>query len=310
MKIDRLIGIISILLQQENITAPVLAEKFEVSRRTINRDIDSLCQAGIPIVTKQGINGGISIMSGYKMDKTLLTTKEMQSILAGLKGLDSISGKRTYSQLIEKLSLSDDEVLHSNEHILIDLASWYKSSLTPKIELMQTAISNQEKIRFTYYSRKGESIRLVEPYQLIFKWASWYLWGYCNTKKEFRLFKLNRIDDLCNTAESFELRTMPYPDLSAEYNQKDVYQVKIRFSEGLEWRLIEEFGKDSYVKEESGTLLFSFGFSGKQSLFEWLVTYGSKAELIEPKELREEFAKITKAMYQIYEKKGNENGQI
>lgn len=82
MKIDRLIGILSILLQKEKTTAPFLAEKFEVSRRTINRDIEALCKAGIPIVTAQGQNGGISIMEGYKIDRTLLTSDDMQAILA------------------------------------------------------------------------------------------------------------------------------------------------------------------------------------------------------------------------------------
>lgn len=95
MKIDRLIGILSILLQQEKVTAPYLAEKFEVSRRTINRDIEDICKAGIPVVTSQGQNGGISIMDGYRMDKTLLTSSDMQAILAGLKSLDSVSGDKT-----------------------------------------------------------------------------------------------------------------------------------------------------------------------------------------------------------------------
>ncbi len=81
MKIDRLIGILSILLQEEKTTAPELAERFEVSRRTINRDIDALCKAGIPIRTAQGTSGGISIMAGYRMEKTLLTSKDMQMIL-------------------------------------------------------------------------------------------------------------------------------------------------------------------------------------------------------------------------------------
>ena len=92
MKIDRLIGILSILLQKEVTTAPELAEHFEVSRRTINRDIETLCQAGIPIKTTQGVGGGISIMDGYKMDRTLLTSRDMQMILAGLRSLDSVSG--------------------------------------------------------------------------------------------------------------------------------------------------------------------------------------------------------------------------
>ena len=96
MKIDRLIGILSILLQQEKVTAPYLAEKFEVSRRTINRDIEDICKAGIPVVTSQGQNGGISIMDGYRMDKTLLTSSDMQAILAGLKSLDSVSGTKRY----------------------------------------------------------------------------------------------------------------------------------------------------------------------------------------------------------------------
>ena len=105
MKIDRLIGILSILLQEEKTTAPELAERFEVSRRTINRDIEDLCKAGIPIKTAQGTGGGISIMDGYRMDRTILSSKDMQMILAGLRGLDSVSGKRYYGQLMEKIQL-------------------------------------------------------------------------------------------------------------------------------------------------------------------------------------------------------------
>ena len=104
MKMERLIGILSILLQRERVTAPELAEQFEVSRRTIQRDIESLCRAGIPISTAQGAGGGISIMEGYRVDRTVLTAPEMQAILAGLRSLDSVSGTRRYAQLMEKLS--------------------------------------------------------------------------------------------------------------------------------------------------------------------------------------------------------------
>ena len=105
MKLDRMIGILSVLLQKEKVTAPYLAEKFEVSRRTINRDIEALCMAGIPLVTEPGVNGGVSIMEGYKIDRTVLTTSEMQAILAGLRSLDSVSGTKRYAQLMEKLSV-------------------------------------------------------------------------------------------------------------------------------------------------------------------------------------------------------------
>ena len=96
MKIDRLIGILSILLQEEKTTAPELAERFEVSRRTINRDIEDLCKAGIPIKTAQGTGGGISIMDGYRMDRTILSSKDMQMILAGLRSLDIARASRCF----------------------------------------------------------------------------------------------------------------------------------------------------------------------------------------------------------------------
>ena len=132
MKMDRLIGILSILLQREQVTAPELAEQFEVSRRTIQRDIEALGRAGIPIATAQGAGGGISIMAGYRVDRTVLTSPEMQAILAGLRSLDSVSGTRRYAQLMEKLSAGNSGLVPGSAHMLIDLSSWYKSSLAPK----------------------------------------------------------------------------------------------------------------------------------------------------------------------------------
>ena len=124
-----LIGILSILLQEEKTTAPELAERFEVSRRTINRDIEDLCKAGIPIKTAQGTGGGISIMDGYRMDRTILSSKDMQMILAGLRSLDSLSGSRYYSQLMEKIQTGSSEFISGRDSMLIDLSSWYKGSL-------------------------------------------------------------------------------------------------------------------------------------------------------------------------------------
>lgn len=143
MKTDRLIGILSILLQEEKTTAPELAEKFEGSRRTINRDIEDLCKAGIPIRTAQGTGGGISIMDGYRMDRTILTSKDMQMILAGLRSLDSVSGNRYYGQLMEKIQTGSSEFISERDSMLIDLSSWYKGSLVPKIEVIQNAIENR-----------------------------------------------------------------------------------------------------------------------------------------------------------------------
>ena len=177
MKMERLISILSILLQRERVTAPELAEQFEVSRRTIQRDIEALGRAGIPIATVQGAGGGISIMEGYRVDRTVLTAPEMGAILAGLRSLDSISGTRRYAQLMEKLSAGAATLVPGGAHMLIDLSSWYKTSLPPKIELIQGAMEQHRILHFSYYSPKGESARTIEPYYLVFHWSAWYVWG-------------------------------------------------------------------------------------------------------------------------------------
>ena len=136
MKIDRLIGILSILLQRDKVTSQELAEKFEVSRRTILRDIESINIAGIPIVSEQGQGGGISIMDGYKIDRTLLSSGDMQAILSGLRSLDSVSGTNRYRQLMGKLSAEDRTSVNADNHIIIDLSSWDKSAIAGKLSLL------------------------------------------------------------------------------------------------------------------------------------------------------------------------------
>ena len=253
MKMERLIGILSILLQRDKVTAPELAEQFEVSRRTIQRDIESLCQAGIPIATAQGTGGGISILEGYRVDRTVLTTPEMQAILAGLQSLDSVSGTRRYAQLMEKLSAGSTG---RDSHILIDLSSWYKTSLSPKIEAIHSAIRQHQAIRFTYFSPRETAVRTIEPYDLVFQWSSWYVWGWCQTRQDFRLFKLNRMTDIV-PGEPFTPRPAPPPDLSAEHIFPAKYQVTVLFDPACRWRLVEEYGPDSFTTQPDGRLRFT-----------------------------------------------------
>lgn len=302
MKIDRMIGILSILLQQEKVTAPYLAEKFEVSRRTINRDIEALCMAGIPLVTEQGAKGGISIMEGYKIDRTLLSASDMQAILAGLRSLDSVSGTNRYVQLMEKLSVGASNLLQGDQHILIDLSSWYKDSLTPKMEQIHDAICSERRISFVYYAPKGESRREVEPYHLIFQWSSWYLWGWCVTRQDFRLFKLNRMADI-QKEETFEKRLVPLPDFSQERVFPSVYSVKAVIHPDFKWRLVEEYGLESFIEQPDGTLLFSAGFADKTSVICWIASFGEGAELLEPVELRQSILAFTEGIRQKYVKK-------
>ena len=302
MKIDRLIGILSVLLQRETVTAPELAEIFEVSRRTINRDIDTLCYAGIPIRTKQGVGGGIYIARGYRVDRTILTSKEMQTILAGLRSLDSVSGSGYYGQLMEKLQTGSSDVLSGKDSMLIDLSSWYKGSLAPKIALIQDAIENRQIIGFDYYAPSGESRRTIEPYYVVFKWSSWYVWGWCSARKDFRLFKLNRMDKVSITDEHFELRDAPTPDLSNERVFGGGIKVKAIFDPDSKWRLIEEFGPECFEETKDGKLLFTAEYSDMDNLISWLLTFGEKVEIIEPKEARERLLNIAEAIKKKYKR--------
>ncbi len=287
MKLDRMIGILAILLQREKVTAPYLAEKFEVSRRTINRDIEALCMAGIPLVTRSGKNGGISIMEGYKIDGTLLSTSDMQAILTGLWSLDSVSGTNRYAQLMEKLSAGASDMLTGDMHILIDLSSWDKNSLPPKIGSLHNAILSGHKVSFTYFAPKGKSQRTIEPYHLIFHWSSWYVWGWCERREDFRLFKLGRMVGL-QIGDAFEKRSVLPPDLSSERVFPSIYQVKARIQPEYKWRLVEEYGPESFAVQSDGTLLFSGGFTDKKSIVSWIASFGEGAELLEPAGFRQD----------------------
>ncbi len=300
MKIDRQIGILSILLQKDVVTAPFLAEKFEVSRRTINRDIEDLCKAGIPIVTRQGTNGGISIMEQYKMDRTLLTNVEMQDILAGLRSLDSVNGTNRYGTLMEKLSAGSSDFMVGNQSLLIDLSSWYKDSLAPKIELIRTAIEQRRELEFMYYAPKGESARCLEPYYLIFRWASWYVWGWCKEREDVRMFKLNRMDQLKMSEQVFEKRQLPFPDLSNERIFPGRILVKALFEPECKWRLVEEYGMDSFMVQPDGRLLFSFEFVDLDSILYWILSFGNLVDLLEPKEVRSMLGKIGEEFLKKY----------
>ena len=301
MKIDRLIGILSVLLQKEKITAPELAEKFEVSRRTINRDIENLCKAGIPISTSQGTGGGIRIMEGYRMYSTLLTSKDMQMILAGVRSLDSVSGSHYYSQLMEKIKAGSSDYVSGSESILIDLSSWYKESLSGKIELIQMAIEERKVISFQYYAPGGDSVREIEPYFLIFKWSSWYVWGWCRLREDFRMFKLNRMDQLIQTSTDVIKREVPMPDLSTKKIFPGNIRVKAVFDASMKWHLIEEFGSESFQVRDDGTLLFEHEYTDKEGLIAWMLSCRDKVTVLEPESVREELLSSISEIAKRYE---------
>ena len=292
MKIDRLIGILSVLLQKEQVTAPELAERFEVSRRTISRDIEDLCKAGIPIMTMQGSGGGIRIMDGYRMDRTVLTGRDMRMILAGLRSLDSISGTSCYRQLMEKVSAGSSEVIRPGDAFLIDLSSWNREVLVPKITAVRDAVEDRKLLTFHYLSPSGESSRTIEPYYIIFKWAGWYVWGWCLDRQNYRMFKLDRMHRVSVSDLTFEPRSPDVPDLSDEKLFPGEVFVKVLFDPSARWRAAESLGQDSLQETGDGDFLFEGTFTDEDSFIGWILTFGNQAEIIEPRTARVKIREI------------------
>jgi len=299
MKLERLIGILSILLQQDKITAPELAEKFEVSVRTILRDIDDISKAGIPITTSQGQGGGISIMDGYKIDRTLLSSSEMQAIFSGLKSLDSVSGTNRYRQLMDKLSVSN--TINADNHIIIDLATWDKNAVSTKIELIKSAMEKKRIITFRYYSPERTEQRDIEPYRLIFQWSSWYVWGFCVKRQDYRLFKLTRITELTKTEEAFVQRDIPEYECDKLRHTKGEISAIVRFDKSAKWRIVDEFGTENFTEDENGNVILTFTWSDKLSFYSYILGFRENAEIISPAEYREELLGLLKNITDKYQ---------
>lgn len=301
MKIDRLLGIITTLLQHDKVTASELAKKYEVSRRTILRDIDDICRAGIPMITYQGGAGGISIADGYRMDKSVLTTDELDCIIASLKGMGSVSDSARIEGLISKLSPKKNAVVSLKESMIIDLSSHYKTSLSEKINLIKLAIRDKKLICFDYYSENGVLNRTMEPYFITFRWSSWYVYGYCRYRNDFRLCKLNRLWRYKILDEQFIPREIPLEELDLDDFYKDNNKITILFDKSLEYRLVEEYGPDCYQVMENGSLKLTIGYTCKDYILSWVLGFGDKARIVDPIYLADEIKEMAKNMIRFYE---------
>ena len=299
MKLDRLLGILTVLLQNNRVTAPYLAEKFEVNRRTISRDIDALCQAGIPIITHQGCGGGISIAEGFKLDKSVLTTDELTGIIAALKGIGSVSEQSRIEQTLDKLGANSDAVVSLHEPIVIDLASHYKGYLTQKIKTIKQAILENHIIMFDYFYEKGESHRRIEPYTIIFQWTSWYVFGFCLERQDWRMFKLNRLWNLAQDSERFTMRNIPPEKRNFYSHFSDDIKLVAIFDKSAKYQLIESYGPDSFHEDDQG-LHFEFGYTNRGYMISWLLSFGDKVKVISPSNIADEIQAIAKNILFCY----------
>lgn len=299
MKIDRLIGIITTLQQKKTVTAPYLAEKFEVSRRTINRDIEDICKAGIPIVTTQGANGGISIMEGFSLDTTVFTEQELAAIFTGLKSLDSVSNSVSAEKLAQKIGGS--AAIRLADNMVIDLSSFYKDDLASKIDGIKQAMKESKCITFHYCYNKGEADKRIEPYLIVFKWSDWYVFGFCKERQDFRMYKLRRLWDMQITDESFAVRDIPEEKKQFGAHMTDDYVIAAVYDASVKYRLVEEYGPNSFIEQEDGTLYTEWGFTKTEAAVEWFLSFGNKVKVLGPQEMVELMKTTLDSIKNLYE---------
>lgn len=282
MQINRLFEIVYILLDKKTVTAKELAEKFEVSIRTIYRDIDSLCAAGIPIYTTQGKGGGICLMDNFILNKSVLSEKEQDEILIALQSLN-VTNFLSSEDLLSKLCTLFNK--KDCNWIEVDLSHWGNDEESKKrFSLLKSSILNSNIITFDYFSSYGEKTsRRVEPLQLWFKDKSWYLKAYCVLKQDFRTFKLTRIKNLKILEENFT-RTLPPSfcnDLSDKYIPKMV-TLKLHFSPYIAYRIYDEFDENHIIKNQDGSFSVTNTYPYGEWIYEYIMSFGNHVKVIEP----------------------------
>ena len=308
LKIDRLISIIMILLERKKISATKLAEMFEVSTRTIYRDIETINLAGIPIITYPGINGGIGIMEEYKIDKKLFTTSDIAALLMSL---GSISLAITNDEIISTLAkvkglVSDEQIrdieLKSNQ-ITIDLTPWIGNrKMQQGLEKINKALDEKRFLSFEYSDSSGKkSNREIEPYRLVLKESNWYLQGYCTFRGEFRIFKLSRISSLEVLDETFIPREFDTKPLGVWDNiEKNIIVIKLLVHESLRDRMSEHCGEESIQPYGENKLIVNFPFEENEFGYNLLLSFGDKCECLEPEHVRDEIIRRIKSLLKVY----------
>ena len=299
MKIDRLFSIVQILINKKTVTAKYLADKFGVSIRTIYRDIEDLSANGIPVYSIQGKGGGISILDNYSIDKTLVSDEEQDKILMALQSVNATGQIDVKDSLIKLKNVFKKD---DTDWIQIDFSGWEQSEEEKKnFELIKKSIMDVKCIKFLYYSNKGESLeRIIEPYKLIFKGNKWYIYGYCKKRKDFRFFKLTRIDNIHILEEGFKKRKEGI--VNTQYNEeekKDYIDVKLKVNMSAASRVYDEFRK-GIIRNEGDFLIVKFRMPKYKWLDNYFIGFGEELEILEPEYMRKEFKQFIENILNKY----------
>jgi len=309
MKVDRLVSIIMILLDKERIGAQELADMFEVSPRTIYRDIDTINRAGIPVCSVSGVGGGFEIMPNYKIDKKFFSTADLSAILMGLSNLSTIMRGDELVNAFAKVKsfVPADKVkdieLKTNQ-IHIDLSPWIGNrNIQPYLEIIKTALHENKMLSFEYADCHGnKTVRTAEPYQLVLKSSHWYCQGYCHKRNDFRLFRLSRISNLQMRGETFAPRDYQKPILEfAEILETMQIKIKIRIHKSIMDRVLDYCTYEHFSPGGDEHYIVSFPFIENEYYYNILFSFGDKCECLEPLHIRKEMKRRAHDIAALYE---------
>lgn len=309
MKVDRLVSIIMMLLDKKRIGAQELASMFEVSSRTIYRDIEAINMAGIPIRSISGVGGGFEIMPEYKIDKKVFSTADLSAILMGLSSLSNmVRGDELVSALAKVKSFipaekAKDIEIKTNQ-ICIDLNPWIGNrNIRPYLETIRTALQDCKLLSFEYTAHRGnKTVRTVEPYQLVLKSSYWYFYGYCCTRNDYRLFRLSRMSKLQMEQETFVPRDYQKPILDFEEILVAMQtEVKIRIHKSILDRVLEYCTFDQFTPDGDEHYIVNFPFIENDYHYDILLSFGDKCECLEPLHIRTEIKRKIQDMAAIYD---------
>ena len=297
MKIDRILSIVMLLISKKQVQAKDLAELHEVSVRTIYRDIETINQAGIPVVTTQGAGGGISLVDDYRLEKKLFTDDDIELILTALESMTSAYSFKESEYVLKKIKSLIPRQTHESEkqhHVFIDLSSWGKDSQAEKkLQLLHTAASAHQFIQFTYRNAKGETLpRNVEPYTLVLKGRYWYLYAFCCVKKAFRLFKLTRMTDLITISAYFRpkrIKNEEKPWNDSWHEEPSVTTLTLRLTEASVGKVKEWMDENELIVSSDGTYLAALTVPQDDWLHSFLFHLGPDVDILSPQYIKEAF---------------------
>ena len=292
MKDNRLFRILYYILEKGKVTANELADKFEVSVRTIYRDIDSISSAGIPIYATQGKGGGIEIAEDFVLSKSLLSENEKQQIMSALQGLENTTIQHE-NELLTKLSALFK--IKNTSWIEVDFNNWQNNKMYEKtFNDIKSAILSKNIVSFTYFSsNEKETSRRVKPVRLLFKSQDWYLYALCLLRNDFRYFKLSRIKNLETQVEKFE-NSFDDVILKKEMPNDNKVRIKVKFDRKVAFRVYDEL--NGAITEDDENLYAEIEIPNDYNLFNYIFSFGDGVEVLEPKEIRMQIKEMINKM--------------